>query len=659
MHSYIRVNTLEIGFYIAISLVTFLALGPLIIGFSADHLNPDTYLYISIANYYVFESPTKVIDAFTVGPVIPILIATIKYALMDFVVWDANTDIILVKILSITCCIAIFVMSAAHMRRQLPGKSVSIFILLLLALLPVNLDTVGLNGELVSVCFFLILVLTFRISSDILWVFFVSLVSFLILNTKMQSVIFLVMLLFWGTYKNGTFDILKLVSVAFIICVLDLILYFFDLGFIYRLLDMLTYTGIGSSDSAGDLSVVLFSIVDHYMSGLMWAINSIVINTPLLAFIVIYSLFTPKSTEGMILIQHPILWLLVLLVTMITPGKNFEHYSVYAIFYTVFMAPIVLVDIGSRVTSDLSKMIIPSLLLIIIYNVAPSVFGTDSAEGRKKIFPSEKLSGQIPELLNIVSSTPGKLLVHGWDYRYYSIFSRGSFGMELPLVVSGIVPEERYFDSIDDENYRYIVDVVQASGLIGGIEHSLSHTTSYGQRILRDYQVIGAQNGVVLYEKKAYLSGVSFRLPEQEQKQPPFTLHEQSPFTLHEQEKLLSVDDVLQNSNWHGADYQRTEINGYAVLGSYVGADSDTGFIDLDMKSGFGFYYRSGPVPINQTLTLTLSTGEEKRYVLPSSIDWTLLVFDDVQLSERFRLRISDAGSRWGEWSAIALSYNE
>jgi hypothetical protein len=660
----------KFSFYGAILLVTFFTLAPVIFAMPPVNINPDTYVYISIANYYIFESPVQVLDAYTVGAVIPLVIAAAKFMLMCHIEWDFDADILLVKSLAVLCYVLIFIFAAAIMKKTLSKTAVFNFILLSLLFFHTSMDTLSLNGELVSVVLLLLLVLTFRIENLILFVFAVSFVSFLILNTKIQSIIFLGLLLIWGSYEKRVFKICKFSLVVFTLLILDLLLYVFDLGIIFRLSDMLVYSGLNNAQSDSVAEQLLF-LVTYYLSGLKWAISTAFVIAPLILFIVCCSVLKRRlDNDNSSLIESPLLWFCVLLITIITPGNAFEHYAIYAIFYSVFMFPKAIENLTRFVHPPIrySAVILPLLLVLLVFKSIAGAYSPAIAE-EDRIYPVEELSSKIPVLLDMVSKRPGKILVHGWDYRYYAVFSRGSFGFEQPLVYMGAASVGQYADAVERENYRYIIDVTGASGgYLRGFEHGIHPETIYGSDVFKQYVKLAKQNGVVLYERKDTASpsnlvleiaddgGVTFNV--RSNTDPLFSLVFQAEkFVDHPKSlKIVGEDSISNNSNWVGTDYQQTKVKGYSVLGSYVSSDSDVGVVELVMNKGEGIYYRSGPTGGRQSLTVVLNSGVETKYILPVLPDWTLLVFDRQSVPQKFEIKISDSGGSWGEWSAIALS---
>jgi hypothetical protein len=115
----------------------------------------------------------------------------------------------------------------------------------------------------------------------------------------------------------------------------------------------------------------------------------------------------------------------------------------------------------------------------------------------------------------------------------------------------------------------------------------------------------------------------------------------------------VSVRNILSNNGWTGTDFARSQVAGWKTIGSYVDGDSDTGNLVLRLRRGDAIYYRSGPNNENQQFRV--DDGGLYAGRLPVTEAWAVLVFDSPSLPEKFTLTLSDAGSGWGEWSAIAL----
>lgn len=131
---------------------------------------------------------------------------------------------------------------------------------------------------------------------------------------------------------------------------------------------------------------------------------------------------------------------------------------------------------------------------------------------------------------------------------------------------------------------------------------------------------------------------------------PPFRIR-YVPFG--KQMNIAKSDAVVGANEWPGSDFQKTNVDGFKVFGSYLHSDQDTGSLSLNLKRGDSIYYRSGPTGGKQLLLI----DSERNYsqTMPVALDWVVLEFSNPNLPEHFTLKLIDSGAGWGEWSAIAL----
>ena len=92
-----------------------------------------------------------------------------------------------------------------------------------------------------------------------------------------------------------------------------------------------------------------------------------------------------------------------------------------------------------------------------------------------------------------------------------------------------------------------------------------------------------------------------------------------------------------------------------AVYGSFINSDRDTGTISLKLRRDDSFFYRSGPTGGSQILEF--EDADFPPYVLPIAEEWVKLEFWNEKMPIEFVAHLSDKGSGWGEWSAIALKH--
>ena len=115
----------------------------------------------------------------------------------------------------------------------------------------------------------------------------------------------------------------------------------------------------------------------------------------------------------------------------------------------------------------------------------------------------------------------------------------------------------------------------------------------------------------------------------------------------------VSKSSVLDDSQWQGSDFQKTTFPGITVFGSFLNSDADEGSLTLSMKRGDRLLYRSGPTAGHQ-IAEVIDSGLPAM-VLPALADWKILEFSSEKLPDQFRVKFSDLGRGWGEWSAIGV----
>jgi hypothetical protein len=103
-----------------------------------------------------------------------------------------------------------------------------------------------------------------------------------------------------------------------------------------------------------------------------------------------------------------------------------------------------------------------------------------------------------------------------------------------------------------------------------------------------------------------------------------------------------------------GTDYQKSNIEGYKIIGSFNNSYTDVGEIQLELYRDNKIFYRSGTGRKGQSISII---GHEKEFIqdLPIAKDWVILNFSNFKLPNRFIVKIKDEGREKGEWSAIAI----
>jgi hypothetical protein len=119
---------------------------------------------------------------------------------------------------------------------------------------------------------------------------------------------------------------------------------------------------------------------------------------------------------------------------------------------------------------------------------------------------------------------------------------------------------------------------------------------------------------------------------------------------------LISQSNILFNG-WNGEDYYRSNIPNVLVYGSFVNSDGNIGILRFKAKKGERILFRSGPSTSRQMILIN-EGSENFSTILPISNQWTSLIFSNPLLPDLFHVTLIDAGSTWGEWSAVALKKN-
>lgn len=120
-------------------------------------------------------------------------------------------------------------------------------------------------------------------------------------------------------------------------------------------------------------------------------------------------------------------------------------------------------------------------------------------------------------------------------------------------------------------------------------------------------------------------------------------------------EITVSAADVRVDG-WQGSDYSKSQFEGLTVIGSLVTSDSDTGYVVVHVRQGDKLLYRTGPRVGKQAILVGAGGAGEFYADAPVSSEWSLIEFSSSKLPAEFDVVFVDAGTGWGEWSAIAIN---
>ncbi len=116
----------------------------------------------------------------------------------------------------------------------------------------------------------------------------------------------------------------------------------------------------------------------------------------------------------------------------------------------------------------------------------------------------------------------------------------------------------------------------------------------------------------------------------------------------------ITQDHVVGTNEWLGGSYTPLDVDGLVVKGSYINSDQDTGSIRIKMQRGDKLYYSSGPVSENQFINI-IGTDFQQTALPPAREKWLTLDFNSDQLPDEFVVELTDNGTGWGQWSAVAI----
>lgn len=102
-----------------------------------------------------------------------------------------------------------------------------------------------------------------------------------------------------------------------------------------------------------------------------------------------------------------------------------------------------------------------------------------------------------------------------------------------------------------------------------------------------------------------------------------------------------------------GSDYAKTMRSGSRIIGTWAeGGDSDTATVRIVILNADRVMYRTGADASGQLLQIDSDAGLLLSMEAQVHEEWTNIGFD---LSERVTVTLIDTGTKWGQWSAVAV----
>jgi len=494
-----RVLSKNVFFFFVLISICLLLAGIPILSQSANTINLDAWGYMSVAKYYLTDPSPNLRDAYTVGPLILLIITVSKFVLLRVFEWSHLADVLLLKGLAIASYVCIVVSAGVYLRRFASPGIVVVFIMLLMGLPSWEMDNMTFNGELLSLVWMTILMAYIYREDDSPNVYWVALLTLLVIYTKIQSIILLLLLLvsFYADRGDKRKAFMALVG-GFIL--VEALLLLNGIGLLRNVGNMFSYAA--SPNIEKGVQTTSFGFYDalvnnRFLVNFSWAIKKLQVFSPLFGVIFIYYLLTnPKSERG--LLQEWRIWIIALFLTILIPGRQYDHYTLYGIFFVIAMGgPMLHAYSKADKAHSVSYAALIVVLLFFAFNTVKLV--RPLAETQLRMGPEAQVA------LQITNSTGGRVYIHGWDSSLYSYFNGWADDISLSTVTIGRVKPITYLERLVAKRYEYIIDVVGYSGYLDDPAYKINGSTIYGFYLADYYDLVFYNNGLGVFRiKPAY-----------------------------------------------------------------------------------------------------------------------------------------------------------
>lgn len=148
-----------------------------------------------------------------------------------------------------------------------------------------------------------------------------------------------------------------------------------------------------------------------------------------------------------------------------------------------------------------------------------------------------------------------------------------------------------------------------------------------------------------------------FNIPEESKR--GFLTFKNSNYDLKDESFNFCQDCIIKSDYLENAIFDKKSINGFVIYGSNINGDKDIATIKFEAKKDSSLLIMTGPIISNQIMRILNTNGTIiSKETLDKSDNWEKYSFSK-ELPESFIVEISDNGSNWGEWSAIALKKDD
>lgn len=462
-------------------------------------INPDPYFHIQLANYYLYSGNTDARDALTVGPLIPAFYAAVKWIGLHFFSWKTAYEIYLIKLLSFACFLIISITFTLRSASVIGRYKALVLTSIFLAFMQFSMDALSPNGELVAVTWMAILIYVSDVASlSLTRIFVIALISIAIIYTKIQAIPLLALILLPRLKSWKNFRYLIIMSIPLTLG-LELFLYAKGAGIFYNLATLYKYVSDGAV--AGSNAVVgkieLLLSLQVRAKHILWICNQTILNFPILIFIVIAFIFVSPSEKN--ILKDWRIYLFVTFFTMILPGRQFEHYTLFSIPFILLFSAYAINSLqngeGDALLSrhPLKKYLLTIFVLLSLFAYKSLIAfpGRDYFNGKTSFIYSELPKREaLNDVKKILDTNPGPTFIHGWDYSVNLYLDQYSNRFEIPMLMARAISEKQYINAFESNQYKYILDITQYQGLIKGPEYWLNGKNNFAAGANQNYELI-------------------------------------------------------------------------------------------------------------------------------------------------------------------------
>ena len=125
-----------------------------------------------------------------------------------------------------------------------------------------------------------------------------------------------------------------------------------------------------------------------------------------------------------------------------------------------------------------------------------------------------------------------------------------------------------------------------------------------------------------------------------------------APFSTANTTHNIASVSAISNSDWRDLGSSNPK---FFIIGSFNPKGTGTGLAEINLARGDSIAYRSGEKKSGQALLINRGADRIFATELPLAPNWVLLDFSNPLLPNTFTATFIDSGTKWGEWSAIAL----